>query len=51
MSNKHQQAWDQSNIVDNVCFQETDAELFRNLLEGNCRIYQGPCRHRCRPKI
>ena len=34
MSNKHQQAWDQSNIVDNVCFQETDAELFRNLLEG-----------------
>lgn len=31
---KHQQpTWNDSNIVDDVCFQENDAELFKSLLE------------------
>lgn len=33
MSNKHQNTWDDANIVDNVCFQESDAEAFKNLLQ------------------
>lgn len=32
MSKNSQQIWDESNIVDDVSFQEKDAELFRNLL-------------------
>lgn len=33
MSKQHQPTWNDSNIVDDVCFQEKDAELFKNLLE------------------
>jgi small subunit ribosomal protein S1 len=33
MSNQQQHTWNDSNIVDDVCFQEKDAELFKNLLE------------------
>lgn len=32
MSKNAQHTWDESNIVDDVSFQEKDAELFRNLL-------------------
>lgn len=32
MSKNSQHTWDESNIVDDVTFQEKDAELFRNLL-------------------
>jgi small subunit ribosomal protein S1 len=34
MSNTPQQTWSKDNIVDDVEFQEKDAELFKNLLEG-----------------
>lgn len=34
MSKQHQPTWNDSNIVDDVCFQEKDAELFKSLLEG-----------------
>lgn len=33
MSNQPQHTWNDSNIVDDVAFQEKDAELFKNLLE------------------
>ena len=33
MSKQPQPAWNDSNIVDDVCFQEKDAELFKSLLE------------------
>jgi len=33
MSKQHQPTWNDSNIVDDVSFQEKDAELFKNLLE------------------
>lgn len=33
MSNQPQRTWNDSNIVDDVAFQEKDAELFKNLLE------------------
>src|ERR1700722_9544406 len=33
MSNQQQHTWNDSNIVDDVCYQEKDAELFKNLLE------------------
>src|SRR5664279_5186670 len=32
MSKNPQHSWNESNIVDDVLFQETDAELFKNLL-------------------
>src|ERR1700722_15270858 len=32
MSSNPQHSWDESNIVDDVAFQEQDAELFKNLL-------------------
>ncbi|MCE2982784.1 MAG: 30S ribosomal protein S1 [Parachlamydia sp.] len=35
MSNHPQHTWNESNIVDDVQFQEKDAELFRNLLTQN----------------
>lgn len=34
MSNQQQYTWNDSNIVDDVSFQEKDAELFKNLLEN-----------------
>lgn len=34
MSKQPQPTWNDSNIVDDVSFQEKDAELFKNLLEG-----------------
>lgn len=34
MSDQHQHTWNDSNIVDDVAFQEKDAELFKNLLEN-----------------
>lgn len=34
MSNQQQHTWNESKIVDDVDFQEKDAELFRSLLEG-----------------
>lgn len=34
MSNHQQYTWNDSNIVDDVAFQEKDAELFKNLLEN-----------------
>lgn len=33
MSKQQQPSWNDSNIVDDVCFQEKDAELFKSLLE------------------
>lgn len=33
MSNQQQHTWNDSNIVDDVAFQEKDAEIFKNLLE------------------
>lgn len=33
MSKQNQPTWNDSNIVDDVCFQEKDAELFKSLLE------------------
>ena len=35
MSKHHQHTWNESNIVDDVQFQEKDAELFKNLLIQN----------------
>lgn len=34
MSHKQKHTWEDSNILDDVCFQETDAQQFKNLLEG-----------------
>lgn len=34
MSNTPHQTWNKDNIVDDVAFQEKDAEIFKNLLEG-----------------
>lgn len=34
MSNQQQYTWNDSNIVDDVSYQEKDAELFKNLLEN-----------------
>lgn len=34
MSNQQQHTWNDSNIVDDVAYQEKDAELFKNLLEN-----------------
>lgn len=34
MSNKHNHNWNESNIVDDVSYQQQDADLFKSLLEG-----------------
>jgi small subunit ribosomal protein S1 len=43
MSKQQNHTWNESNIVDDVAFQETDAELFKNLLEN--KEAQAPKEH------
>src|SRR5690349_13687862 len=40
MSRNPQHTWNESNIVDDVEFQEKDAEMFKNLLENKGKIAQ-----------
>ena len=40
MSKNPQHNWNESNIVDDVEFQEKDAELFKNLLENKGKVAQ-----------
>ncbi len=37
MSNQSQHTWNESNIVDDVAFQEQDAELFKSLLNNDAQ--------------
>ena len=58
MSKNPQHTWNESNIVDDVYFQEKDAELFKNLIkskqkqtteeDSSLMIQEDPKRKNCR---